>query len=65
VFLLLALLTARVRRDRETLARSNQALHTLAEREAALARLDPLTGLLNARAFRDALSTELTLARAR
>jgi len=63
MFLLLSLVTARMRRDRRALARSNQALRELADREARLARTDPLTGLLNVRAFREGLEQELCHAR--
>ena len=57
MFLLLAVLAARMQRDRS-------ALRELAEREARLARTDPLTGLLNVRAFRERLEAELVRVRA-
>ena len=63
LFLLLSVFVARMQRDRRALARSNEALRELAAREAVLARTDPLTGLLNVRAFREGLEEEISRAR--
>jgi diguanylate cyclase (GGDEF)-like protein len=63
MFLLLSVVAARMQRDRRALARSNQALRELAAREARLGRTDPLTGLLNVRAFREGLEEEISRAR--
>jgi diguanylate cyclase len=63
LFLLLSVLVARMQRDRRALARSNEALREVAARETLLARTDPLTGLLNVRAFREGLEEEISRAR--
>jgi len=56
IFLTTGLLAARVRDDQER-------LETLLEREGRLARTDELTGLLNSRAFLEALDAEVARAR--
>jgi len=56
IFLTTGLLAARVRDDQER-------LEALVEREARLARTDELTGLLNSRAFLEALDAEVARAR--
>jgi len=55
MYVALALLTQRVRRNRDDLSSLNGQLETLLHQERELARTDPLTGLANRRMFDDAL----------
>jgi diguanylate cyclase (GGDEF)-like protein len=55
MYLAFALLTQRVRRNRDDLASLNRQLESLLRHERELARTDPLTGLPNRRLFDDAL----------
>jgi diguanylate cyclase (GGDEF)-like protein len=57
-FTLVAFIVQRLRDHQERLAALNQGLQESLERERALARTDPLTGLLNSRAFREELERE-------
>lgn len=63
VYVGIALLTSRVRHDREALSKVNAELAVLLEREQELARTDSLTGLPNARAFFDALQRAIETSR--
>jgi diguanylate cyclase (GGDEF)-like protein len=56
IFVAVAMLTARVRRNTRELEGLNTRLERLLAQESALARTDQLTGLPNARAFREALA---------
>jgi diguanylate cyclase (GGDEF)-like protein len=59
LFLALGLALARVRLSRDRLAAANRLLSEHLERESALARTDPRTGLPNVRSFLDHLGTEV------
>lgn len=63
IFLLIGLLTNRVRRDRDRLAQLDERLKELLENEAALARTDALTKLPNRRSFRERLGEEVERSR--
>ncbi len=63
IFVGMALLTARLRRDRDELAALSARLQQLLDGESVLARTDPLTGLQNRRGFREALEIELARSR--
>lgn len=63
MYVALAALTGRVRRDRERVAALNGQLSRLLEQEQRLARTDALTGLPNVRAFREALDKSLARSR--
>ena len=63
IFTTFGLAAARVRADQRSLDELNARLRELVDRERALGRVDPLTGLANARALREALQTELARAR--
>lgn len=63
MYVALAGLTGRVRLDRERVAALNERLSRLLEQEQRLARTDPLTGLANSRAFREALDKGLARSR--
>jgi diguanylate cyclase (GGDEF)-like protein len=58
-FTAVALLTGMLRSDRDRLRQLNAALEAQVQREAELARTDPLTGLPNLRALVEALTLEL------
>lgn len=62
-FGLVGMLIARSRRDARQLAALNASSNELYRREVELARTDSLTGMPNARAFRDALDAALARAR--
>lgn len=55
MYVALALLTQRLRRNRDDLSSLNRQLEVLLHQERELARTDPLTGLPNRRMFDDAL----------
>lgn len=59
MYVALAVLTGRVRRDRDNLASLNRQLQTLLAREQELARTDILTGLPNSRMFDDGLRSAI------
>lgn len=59
IFVGVGFLTARVRRNTSELQVLNARLADLLAQESALARTDPLTGLANGRAFREALGRGL------
>ncbi len=63
IFLALALLTARVRADRNRLVGLNARLQDLLERETGLARTDAITHLPNSRGFVERLLTETSRCR--
>ena len=63
IFLALALLTARVRADRNRLLGLNAQLQELLERETGLARTDAITRLPNSRGFVERLLTETSRCR--
>lgn len=59
IFVGVAVLTARLRQDRELLNELNLQLETLLERERSISRTDALTGLRNYRAFMESLHVEV------
>jgi len=59
IFVGVAALTSRLRRDRQALADLNLQLETLLAREQDLSRTDSLTGLRNSRAFLESLRVEV------
>jgi diguanylate cyclase (GGDEF)-like protein len=63
VFIGVAWLVARIRRDRDRMGEMNASLAGLLEAEQQLARTDPLTGLPNSRCFMDMLEQELARSR--
>ena len=63
IFVGVGILTAYLRRDRDQLVASNARVRELLAREELLARVDPLTGVANVRAFLEHLALRATQVR--